>query len=155
MKPASAKQLKEELLLLPHGTLVNYCLRLAKFKKENKELLSYLIFNNTDEIGYVQDVKEELEELFLQVNTRASYIAKKNLRKILRLAQRYIRYSDVPETRADIYLFICESIQKIEWTFTVSTGLKKIINQAQSKLLNAIDALHEDIQFEYKRKIKW
>jgi len=42
MHPASVKEIKTGLEQLTHKELVAACLRLAKFKKENKELLSYL-----------------------------------------------------------------------------------------------------------------
>ncbi len=40
MKTATVKQLKDELKHHSTTTLVDLCLQLSKFKKENKELLS-------------------------------------------------------------------------------------------------------------------
>ncbi len=155
MKPATTKQLKEELQMQSHSNLVKYCLRLAKFKRENKELLSYLLYDSYNEADYINEIKHELSELFAQVNTRSPYIAKKNLRKILRLAQRYIRYSEIPETGADIYLFICIELQKINWHFTIPSGMQRIFSFAQNKLQSAIEKLHEDLKYEYTRNITW
>ena len=42
MKTASLKQVKEELSFKSDLELVDLCLRLIRFKKDNKELLSYL-----------------------------------------------------------------------------------------------------------------
>ena len=51
MRSASVHEIKQELLTLKPAELVELCLRLAKFKKENKELLNYLLFEAQDEQG--------------------------------------------------------------------------------------------------------
>ena len=64
MKAASLSELKQELVTLPPKTVLELCLRLAKFKKENKELLSFLLFEAHNEEGYVQDIKKEIDDSF-------------------------------------------------------------------------------------------
>ena len=49
MKTASIQELKQELQATSQTKLLDLCLRLAKFKKENKELLTYLLFEAHDE----------------------------------------------------------------------------------------------------------
>ena len=48
MKAASISEIKTELKGLPPAQLTELCLRLARFKKENKELLTYLLFEAND-----------------------------------------------------------------------------------------------------------
>ena len=62
MKPATVKQLKDELKSRDNQQLVELCLSLTKFKKENKELLTYLLFEAEDERGYIESIKEEIKE---------------------------------------------------------------------------------------------
>ena len=50
MKPASLSLLKRELENLSAKEVQELCLKLAKYKKDNKELLSYLIFDSGDEV---------------------------------------------------------------------------------------------------------
>jgi hypothetical protein len=45
MKGASIAELKKELVRLEHGELLDACLRLARFKKDNKELLTAFWLN--------------------------------------------------------------------------------------------------------------
>ena len=45
MKAATINELKSELNNIPVGQLVELCTRLARFKKENKELLQHGCFN--------------------------------------------------------------------------------------------------------------
>ena len=63
MKAATIHEIKQELSTVKPGELVELCLRLGKFKKENKELLTYLLFEAHDEQGYIQGVKKEMDEL--------------------------------------------------------------------------------------------
>jgi len=44
MKAASSKEIKSALIEQSPTQLTELCLRLARFKKENKELLTYLLF---------------------------------------------------------------------------------------------------------------
>jgi len=59
MKAATINEIKQELQSLPPVRLSEICLRLAKFKKDNKELLTYLLFEAQDEEEYKKNIKEE------------------------------------------------------------------------------------------------
>ncbi len=48
MKAASIQELKQELQHTSLKEITELCLRLARFKKENKELLTYLLFEASD-----------------------------------------------------------------------------------------------------------
>ena len=77
MKAATVHEIKQELLALKPVAITELCLRLARFKKENKELLTYLLFEAHNETAYVQAVKEEMDELFAEINKSHLYFAKK------------------------------------------------------------------------------
>jgi len=93
MKAASVKELKQALETRSPKELKAICLTLAKFKKENKELLTYLLFEAADEEAYIKSVKAEIDRQFEAINTRSYYFIKKGVRKILREVKKYIRYS--------------------------------------------------------------
>ena len=61
MKAASLHELKQELTHLPNKQLVELSLRLCRYKKENKELLTYLIFEAGDERAFIQNVKADMD----------------------------------------------------------------------------------------------
>ena len=63
MKIESIVTIKKELKHLSQEELLELCLRLGKFKKENKALLTYLLFESHDEDGYIESVKLTLDEL--------------------------------------------------------------------------------------------
>ncbi|MDO9156299.1 MAG: hypothetical protein Q7U17_05460, partial [Sediminibacterium sp.] len=56
MKAASVHEIKQALLSNSSKELAELCLRLAKFKKENKELLTYLLFEAHNEEAYIAEV---------------------------------------------------------------------------------------------------
>jgi hypothetical protein len=64
MKAVTVKKIKDELTHKNTTELIELCLRLSKFKKENKELLTYLLFESDAEEGYIESVKEEVDTLF-------------------------------------------------------------------------------------------
>lgn len=153
MNAASVKEIKSGLEQLSHKELVEACLRLVKFKKENKELLSYLLFEEADEAGYVNNVKTALEPVFDDVNRTNVYFAKKTLRKIIRLANRYIRYSKVPTTEPEVLLYVLEKMLDLNLNLKKSTALENIYLSAVKKIKKSVDALHEDLQYDYLRQL--
>jgi hypothetical protein len=55
MKTPSAQEIKSAIKELSTAESLELILRLARFKKENKELLTYLLFNASDESGFIED----------------------------------------------------------------------------------------------------
>ena len=82
MKPASIVTLRKTLEISDRQTLQKLCLRLARFKLENKELLTYLIYEAENELKYVQSIKSHLDMLFDEINTSNYFYIKKSIRKI-------------------------------------------------------------------------
>ena len=93
MKAATVKAIKEELNMRSREELVELCLSLSKFKKENKELLTYLLYEVSDELSFINSIKEEIDLAFREVNRTSYYYLKKSIRKILRNTKKNIRYS--------------------------------------------------------------
>jgi hypothetical protein len=153
MKAASVNELKEELKLLPANQLVDICLRLAKYKKENKELLNYLLLEAGDEQGYIRQVKNGIEEEFLSVNSSNLYFAKKTIRKILRIANKHIRYMGTKEAEAELLLYFCTVLKNSGIAFEKSTALNNLYHAQIKKTAKAIDTMHEDLQYDYKKEL--
>ena len=85
MKAATLHELKQELTHLPAKELLELCLRLGRFKKENKELLTYLIFEAHDEGEFIKNVKADIDAEFEAIpKDNNLYLIRKSLRKILR-----------------------------------------------------------------------
>src|SRR5258706_10709350 len=105
MKAATVHELKEKLSHLSSDELLELCTRLARFKKENKELLTYLLFEAHDEQAYMENVKIGIDNAFTEIQHGNSlYLVKKSLRKILRSTNKYIRYTGSREAEIQLLL---------------------------------------------------
>src|SRR5690554_8199344 len=93
METASLAEIKKELKPLSQQQLQDIVVRLAKFKKENKELLHYLLFEAYNQKAFIQMIREEMDEQFIQMKRLKPYRAKTTLRKSLRTLKKYIRFA--------------------------------------------------------------
>ncbi|HSZ25432.1 MAG TPA: hypothetical protein VK766_06940 [Cytophagaceae bacterium] len=154
MKTASLAELKKELKTLDAAQIKEICLRLAKYSKQNKELLTYLLFEAEDEQAYVSGVKNILEEQFLEINKSNLYLAKKGLRKILRNANKFIRYSGSKQTEVEVLIYFCEKVKQSGIPINSNQVLTNMFLQQLKKIDVALSSLHEDIQFDYQKELK-
>jgi hypothetical protein len=153
MKAATINELKQELSTVPIAELRELCLRLAKFKKENKELLTYLLFEAVDEEAYINNVKKEIEETFKQVHPTQLYLSKKTIRKILRICNKYIRYTGSKPTEIEILVCFCFNMKKSGIPFQNSVALVNLYNSQVKKIRAAISTLHDDLQYDYSKLV--
>ncbi len=70
METASLSEIKKELLNLTPKQLQEVCTRLAKYKKENKELLHYLLFESANQQIFIDSVKAEIDDQFKNLNQK-------------------------------------------------------------------------------------
>jgi hypothetical protein len=153
MKAASIHEIKQELLNTPVARVTELCLRLARFKKENKELLTFLLFEADDITAYIKNVKEEIDLLFEDINVSNVYFVKKTLRKILRNCNKYIRYSGSDVVETETLLHFCTLVKELGGNINKNTVISNIY-QAQIKKINkSIAGMHEDLQYEYLRSL--
>jgi hypothetical protein len=154
MKAATINELKTELSNIPPGQLAELCVRLAKFKKENKELLTYLLFEAFDEQAYIENIKTEILQQFSDINTSSVYFIKKSLRKILRLLNKFIRYTGSAETEVTLLLFFCVTLKDSGIPIVTNLVIKNMYQNQLKKIAKAIAAMHEDLQYEYKKELE-
>lgn len=153
MNSASISEIKKELQRLDTDELNAICLRLAKYKKENKELLSYLLSDAHDEAGYIRGIKAELDVMFEELDGRNLYITKKILRKILRFANRQIKYSGIGQTELELRIYFCEKVKEANIPLTAGTVLYNLYQQQLKKISTVLAKLPEDYQVDYASAI--
>ena len=149
MQSATVKELKIELNSRSHSDLVDLCLRLSVFKKENKELLTYLLYEASDEAGFIDGIKREMDEQYEEINKTSYYYIKKSVRKILRSIKKYIRYSKNKETEVELLIYFCKKLENMEPPIQKSQALHNIYLRQMALARKAISTLHEDLQFDY------
>ena len=153
MKAASISELKKELELLPAQTVLELAIRITKYKKENKELLTYLLFEANDEADYIKNIKEEISIQFNEINKSNLHYVKKSLRKILRYASKYIKYSGNKQTEIEVLIFYCSSMRNSGIKIRSSQTVQNIYERQLVKIQKAITYLHEDIQYDYNKQL--
>jgi hypothetical protein len=154
MKAASSSEIKSVLKSKTQLELTELCLRLARFKKENKELLTYLLFESDDLGVYLNQVKEEMEEEFRTINKSQLYLAKKSLRRILRQTNKYIRYTGSKTAELELLIHFCRQLKDSGIALRKSNALENLYQSQLKKINTALGTLHEDLQYDYSRQIE-
>ena len=154
MKAASLKELKTELGNLPNDRVIELCLRLIKYKKENKELLTYLLFDAGHEDSYIQEVKLQIDEEFENMNLYNLYLAKKTVRKVLRTSNKYIKYSGLKQTEAEILIHFCKKLKDSGISLSKNKALNNLYDRQMIRNNKAISTLHEDLQYDFQIEIE-
>jgi len=149
MKAVTIKEISQELLNLSPKELRDLCLRLARFKKENKELLTYLLFESSDEALYAESVKKEIDLEFEQVNKKSYYFIKKGLRRILLNTRKFIRYSRNRKTEIDLLIYYCSKLKKFTPSINRNAALRSLYLRQIDTIREKLGSLHEDLQYDY------
>jgi len=153
MSTVSLSELRRALRNVPSDDLPDLCIRLARYKKENKELLSYLLFEADDEPEYIRKIKIEIDQQFKELNRSSPYLAKKNLRKVLNFTNQRIRYSGQKRTEVELLIYFCNKFRR-ESPFRNNLIIKNLYLRQVLRIKKTILTLHEDLQFDYGEEVK-
>jgi hypothetical protein len=153
MKAASVQEIKQQLKEKEKKELIDFCLRLVRHKKENKELLTYLLFEADDEENYIRTVKSVIDEGFTQVNQTSVHHAKKTIRKVLRQANKFIRFAGSKTAEAEILLHYLTNFRGLKLSWQKSTALRNIYISQLKKVKIAIETMHEDLQYDFRKEL--
>jgi len=135
---------------LEHGELLDACLRLARFKKDNKELLTYLLFLEQDEDTFVNSLCAEITDQFaLTPNAH-----KKTLRKLIRWMNKCMRFTKVKDTEIKVRLHFCRSLRSSKTPIRRSKVVFNMYNGQLKKVRKVIEKLHNDIKNDVEREIQ-
>ncbi|MBC7915935.1 MAG: hypothetical protein H7Y07_17635 [Pyrinomonadaceae bacterium] len=148
MRVEKLTDIKKELRLLNSEALTEICLRLSKYKKENKELLSYLLYNVDNPLGYAEEVKSSLLINFQNLN-RTPYTSTKELRKITRLLAKHAKYTGSKEVELELLLWFCANFLEYSDPYSYHKPLLTLFNRQMEKIKRILPKLHEDLQFDY------
>ena len=151
MKPSSISEIKKDLEKRASNELLEYCLRLARYKKENKELLAFLLFESDNIPVYVENVKQEIEQQFMEINKSNIYFIKKSVRKILRSINKYIRFALSKQIEAELLIHFCNCLINFSIPLKKSRQLMNLYENQLKKIDAALSTLHPDLQYDFKK----
>ena len=151
---ASLKIIKSELEQYSTKELITIITTVAKFKKENKELLTYLLFNSKDEADYIKEVKLEIDTTLEPVNRYNARFMLKLIRKTLRLTRKAIKFSGKPETEVQLLLHFCSVLKKKDLPCNRLKALDSIVDRLVLNITKSIKLLHEDLRYDYSIELR-
>ena len=151
---SGVKAIKEELNSRSREELSDLCLKLSKFKKENKELLTYLLFEADNENLFIISIQEEIDLEFENINRKSYYFIKKSIRKILRNTKKNIRYSKKKQTEVELLLHFCKKLKKFDPSISNSIPLTRIFDREILKVEKILNTLHPDLKYDYETEIE-
>jgi DNA repair photolyase len=149
MKAVTLKEIKQELNTLSTDEVQELCLRLSRFKKENKELLTYLLFESHNEERYIESVKSYIDEQFELINTSSYFYIRKSARKILSNTKKYVRYSQNKETEVALLLYFCQKLKDFSPSIIYSLQLQNMYNRQLLLIKKLVATFHEDLQYDF------
>jgi hypothetical protein len=134
--------------------LRDLCLRMARFKKENKELMTYILFESSDEELYIESVKMEIDQQFGEVNRKNYYFIKKGLRRILSNTRKYIRYSPHKKTEVDLLIYYCQKLKIFSPSIRKNKALISLYDRLLETISEKVSLLHEDLRYDYEPELE-
>lgn len=153
MKAATLADIKRELKQRDPEEVLAICLRLGRFKKENKELLTYLLFEAGDEQSYIKLLKEDIDDMMDEINTTHLYYVKKGLQKIVRSLNKSLRYSGEKQTEVEVRLYFCQAMKAAGIKITCHNTINNLYHREIKRIEKALSGLHEDLQADYQHEL--
>lgn len=154
MHSATIETIKTELKQLPPKEVLDLLLRLARFKKENKELLTYILFESANESEYVEQVKREITGEMEEIDGLPGYQYKKHFRKIQRKLNKPIKYIGNKSATAELYLHMARMISEKKRTNYLATFLDKTEQQYISKIEKLLPGIEDDLAADIRKQLK-
>jgi len=159
MKPATLVQIRKELETISPQRLMALTLRLIKLKSENKEFVSYLLFDEDQLSEYLADLKFEISEVLDCASFSQSLIAKKALRKCQKSITKHARYMGSKDAEAELYMFMIRKIHEKginKYTHrTIQIIYLRCIERVKKLLPNIHDDLRGDFEIEIQNLLKY
>ena len=154
MKAASAKEIRDELKHLEREELLEIVQRLSRFKKENKELLTYLLFQTQDEEKFKAGIKAEMDQEFSEINRSSYYFMKKSMRKVLRNVKKYSRYSGKKETEAELLIYYLHKMNNFKPSVHRNKTLQNLFERQLALVNKIMEKFHEDLQYDLNMELE-
>lgn len=153
METASLGEIKKELKNITAEDLQLLIARLARFKKENKELISYILFEAYNEQAFIEGVKREMDVQFEVMNKSSMYLAKKTIRKVLKTTNKHIRISGKKETEIELLIHFCKKLKSSRLNYKSNRVIFNLYINQIKRIRKALSGLHEDLQYDFLEEV--
>jgi hypothetical protein len=149
----SLSDLKKEVMHLSAKELVEVCINMAKLKRENKEYLTYILYNANNIEGFIAEQKLIIDEQFANGTFLHTYIIKKTLRKIVKTITQQIKFAKNKKVDIELLIHFCNHMKE-NLLIQIEPVIDNIYLSQLKKIEKAQSMLHEDLQYDYKKQIE-
>lgn len=153
MDKVSLSEIRKELSFITKEELIATCLRMARFKKENKEHLGYLLFSK-DEAVFIAEINEEISLAMVDVKHINNFQAKKVLQKILRTITKNKKFCLSKVYEMEVMLHFVREMEQKKIPYSGSAYLFQFYVKQVMKLGKILPALDEDLQTDYQAEVE-
>lgn len=153
MQVRSISDIKKELKELSKEELAELCLALGKYKRDNKAYMDYLLFEAHDPESFIAIAKAEVDDYFSEITQTNLYLVKKSLRKILRIINRYAKYTGSKEKEVELIIYFLKKMNDSGIPYQKNKVLVNLFNTQVKKVNTLISKMHEDLQYDLKKEI--
>lgn len=148
---AGLAEIKKELKSYSQPQLLEACLRIIKFKKDNKELATYLLFAASNEAEFIKEVNTATSDEMVLAKGRQTNHQRKMLAKVLRLVNKYGRYSGKKETQTELLLHYTEEL--VDYFDARKTHIEMLLQRNVKRITTLIAGLHPELQYDYQQRL--
>jgi len=153
MKPATLVQIRKELETISPQRLMALTLRLIKLKSENKEFVSYLLFDEDQLSEYLADLKFEISEVLDGASFTQPLIAKKALRKCQKYITKHAKYMGSKDAEAELYMFLLRKIHEKGINRYTHRAIQLIYLRIIEKTKKLLPTIHNDLRGDFEIEI--
>lgn len=148
MKTQGLADIKKTIKNISHAELSEICLKLARFKKDNKEYVHFLLYEASNPLDYAEEVKESLLGPLTNLSRHPS-LKVKELRKHLRVLNRHIRYTSSSEVEISLLIWYEDMLLTHAGVRQSNKALYTLFIRQLEKIRKSFAKIHEDLQFDY------
>lgn len=153
MKAATLNQIKKELETIAPPKLMALTLQLIKYKTENKELISYLLFDEDDQSTYISDIKHDISEMLSTIKGMPPYMVKRTLRKALKFIAKYSKYMGSKDAEAELLIHFCRIVHQAGISRYTYKAVLNIYTNTLLKVQKLLPNVHEDLKTDFEEEI--
>lgn len=141
--------IKKTMLHLTEKELMELCLSLIRYKKENKELVSYLLYDKHDEAYFIEKLCVDVDDMFKEIEGLTSRDIRKKARKIIRHCDKWLRFSKRKDTEIEVRMHLLKKIRTFPFTRSLTYFQETLYLRQRKKIMQSIPKVHEDLQNDY------
>lgn len=154
MQIPSLAEIKKELSYLDKKELTDLVLELSKFSRDNKGFLFFKLVDRDQPGLFLEMVKEELDQAFMDANIKNYHLAKKSAQTIRRKLNKNLKLSKNKEAHVELILYFCSQLKRYGFLAFRHPVIDNLYKVQLGKAEKLIEKLHEDLQYDFQNQLE-